>query len=120
MKRKSLNVTRSFATQTTAYAWRVPGWGEDLAIHARSMVRTERWKYIEYLGFGPQLFDLLNDPGELNDLGEDPAQATTRQEMRDRLFEWMSTRRLRTTISDETVASRTGMAKQRGYLFGVW
>lgn len=34
------------------------------------MVRKGDWKYIYYVGFAPQLFDLKNDPDELNDLGQ--------------------------------------------------
>ena len=32
------------------------------------MLRKGRWKYIEYEGFAPELFDLEADPEELNDL----------------------------------------------------
>ena len=33
------------------------------------MIREGRWKYITYVGFAPQLFDLECDPFEENDLG---------------------------------------------------
>jgi choline-sulfatase len=36
------------------------------------MIRHKRWKYIHYPGFSPQLFDLINDPFEKDDLGKDP------------------------------------------------
>jgi choline-sulfatase len=36
------------------------------------MIRHKRWKYIYYPGFNPQLFDLIKDPFEKNDLGENP------------------------------------------------
>ena len=32
------------------------------------MVRWDRWKYIHYVGHAPQLFDLADDPDEMNDL----------------------------------------------------
>jgi choline-sulfatase len=32
------------------------------------MVRTGRWKYIEYVGYEPELFDLDTDPNELHNL----------------------------------------------------
>jgi choline-sulfatase len=32
------------------------------------MIRWEKWKYVYYVGFAPQLFDLEDDPQELNDL----------------------------------------------------
>ena len=33
------------------------------------MIRTERWKYVHFVGYPPQLFDLENDPDEYVDLG---------------------------------------------------
>ena len=43
------------------------------AISAAYMLRKDRYKYIHYVGFAPQLFDLHEDPEELNDLAADPA-----------------------------------------------
>jgi arylsulfatase K len=34
------------------------------------MLRKGRWKYVAYVGYAPQLFDIENDPGELVDLCE--------------------------------------------------
>ena len=84
------------------------------------MVRDERWKYCHYEGFPPQLFDLEEDPGELRDLGRDPALDGIRAEMHERLFAWLRARRTRITRSDEEIAGRTGRGRQRGYLIGVW
>lgn len=84
------------------------------------MLRTERWKYIEYDGFRPQLFDLERDPREQSDLGEDPQYETVRGEMHERLFDWMRSRRMRVTLSDAEVEQRTDSHKKRGFLFGVW
>jgi choline-sulfatase len=39
------------------------------------MLRTERYKYVYYVGFEPQLFDLVNDPQERQDLAGDQASA---------------------------------------------
>jgi choline-sulfatase len=36
------------------------------------MIRGRHYKYVEYVGEPPQLFDLADDPGELRDLGCDP------------------------------------------------
>ena len=37
------------------------------------MLRSDRWKYVAYAGYAPQLFDMENDARELNDLsGEQP------------------------------------------------
>ncbi|MCW0232121.1 MAG: alkaline phosphatase family protein [Ferrovibrio sp.] len=84
------------------------------------MVRTDRWKYIAYDGFRPQLFDLRDDPGEYTDLGESPDHAAIRADLAARLFDWLRQRRIRTTLSDAEVEKRTGTAKARGMLFGVW
>jgi len=84
------------------------------------MIRTERWKYVSYQGFGPQLFDLDADPAEQHDLGASNAHAGVRREMEDRINQWVRARRLRTTESNESVARRTDTAKARGFLFGVW
>ncbi|MBM3490795.1 MAG: phosphonate monoester hydrolase [Alphaproteobacteria bacterium] len=84
------------------------------------MVRTEHWKYVLYERFRPQLFDLADDPDELRDLGGDAGHARIRGELHERLFEWLRGRRVRTTLSDDEVARRTGTARQRGILIGVW
>ena len=84
------------------------------------MVRTERWKYIYYDGFPPQLFDLENDPDEQNDLGKSSQHAAIREEKQDRLFTWMRRRRFRRTMSDEDVRVRTDVSQKRGFRIGEW
>lgn len=84
------------------------------------MLRTERWKYIEYDGFRPQLFDLRNDPHELDDLGGDPAAAKVREKLHERLFQWLRSRKMRITVSDAEVERRTDTHKSRGVIFGEW
>jgi arylsulfatase A-like enzyme len=88
---------------------------------ARSyMVRTDRWKYVHYEHFRPQLFDLQSDPMEQNDLGADPSHAAIRGEMSERLFQWFRTRAVRSTMSDETVERRTATARERGIIIEIW
>jgi arylsulfatase A-like enzyme len=36
-----------------------------------TMFRRGNWKYVTYVGYEPQLFDLANDPGEIRDLAQD-------------------------------------------------
>ena len=37
------------------------------------MIRNGKYKYVHYVAYRPQLFDLDSDPEELRDLAEDPA-----------------------------------------------
>ena len=50
------------------------------SITASFMIRNGKWKYIHYVDYTPQLFDLDTDPDELVDLGEDDAHAEVRAE----------------------------------------
>jgi len=50
------------------------------------MIRAGKWKLVHYEGYRPQLFDLDNDPGELHDLGEDPAHAEIREQLQGRVL----------------------------------
>ena len=86
------------------------------------MVVTADWKYVFYEGFRPQLFDLAGDPDELKDLGEspDPEHVAVRAEMHERLFAWLRQRRTRMTMSEEDLRKRTGGARKRGFLIGLW
>ena len=45
------------------------------------MIRYEEWKLNYYHGMRPQLFNLAEDPQELNDLAEDPAYSAIRDEL---------------------------------------
>jgi arylsulfatase A-like enzyme len=60
-------------------AWRVP----------IRMARTARWKYVRYLGYGEELYDLAADPGELHNLAADPGAATEHTRLARELDEWM-------------------------------
>lgn len=84
------------------------------------MVRDVRWKYVHYQGLRPQLFDLQQDPDELDDLGADPAYGTVRSEMKGRLADWLMTRKRRTTIDNATVEKTTEGWKKLDMQIGVW
>ena len=113
---------RDFAVSELDYAWRKARLALGLGVReARAwMVRTARWKYVKHERFRPQLFDLEADPRELDDLGAGDGHAAVRAELEERLFAWHRARRTRITIADDEVARRTGTARQRGYLIGVW
>ena len=52
-------------------------------------VRTDDWKYVERLKDGPrELYDLRKDPGELENLIDQPAVKTIQDELRDRLHKF--------------------------------
>jgi hypothetical protein len=84
------------------------------------MAADQRWKYIEILGFRPMLFDRDNDPGELVDLGDDPAYAETRAEFAEKIARWARRLSQRTTISDNQILARRGRSAQRGLFIGYW
>ncbi len=81
-----------------------------------TMVRDRRWKYIHYHGFGYQLFDLENDPDELNDLGRgEPAQPVARR-MKDALVEWHYSLKRRVGIG---YSEALGQGPERDEEFGI-
>ncbi|ARP96793.1 sulfatase-like hydrolase/transferase [Bordetella genomosp. 13] len=83
-------------------------------------VRTDRWRYVYWLGLPEQLYDLHADPGEFHDLGTSAAHEATRAELRGRLLDWAARRKRRTTLSDEAVAQATNAHKRAGVYFGQW
>ena len=83
------------------------------------MALGERWKYVFYENFRPQLFDMNNDPDELHDLGESAEHADIRAGLHERLFQWLRYRRTRTGIDDGTVVKRAGI-KPKGMKIGAW
>jgi len=92
--------------------------GRDPSACRAWMVRTHHWKYVEWQDFPPQLFDLVNDPDELNDRGQDPALDPLRRELRARLWEWHSRLKRRTTFTDSEVETVTTESQSAG--FGRW
>lgn len=54
-----------------------------------AVVRGEKWKYVHFGGgLPPLLYDMQNDPGELNNVAADPAYASVRLEFAERLLAW--------------------------------
>lgn len=84
------------------------------------MIRTERWKYIWYKGFAPQLFDLQKDPQELEDLGTSPKHTAVLGEHQGLLLERLTDRRNRVTVSDAAVEAATDGARKKGVIIGEW
>jgi hypothetical protein len=67
-----------------------------------------------------QLFDLENDPNELNDLGREALYLSTREALRTQLLEALARRKRRVTMSDEAVERGTNAHKRAGVFFGQW
>ena len=55
---------------------------------AAFMLRDGRWKYLHYVNYRPQLFDLETDPEELRDLAGDPEHSGVLEACRKRLLEF--------------------------------
>ncbi|MBC6408340.1 MAG: sulfatase-like hydrolase/transferase [Rhodobacteraceae bacterium] len=51
------------------------------AVSGGFMLRKGRWKFNYYVGFAPELFDLVADPEELDDLAGAPAHRATQAHM---------------------------------------
>jgi arylsulfatase A-like enzyme len=84
------------------------------------MIADERWKYVHAIGFRPMLFDLANDPGELSDLGADPAFEQVRTRLASALAAWGLRLSQRTSLSEDQLRAMRGKAARRGILIGVW
>lgn len=87
------------------------------------MVRGERWKLVHFgRDFPPQLFDLQEDPLELEDRGRDTGAAAreAREGLYGLAFDWMRERRNRIGMTDETVDRRPSPAAVGGAKIGVW
>ena len=84
------------------------------------MVTDGRWKYMHAIGFRPMLFDLESDPGELQDLGENPAYASEISRLDAALRHWQFRLSQRTTRSESQIMAMRGRSPRRGVLIGVW
>ena len=84
------------------------------------MIRNDRWKYIYYKGFPPQLFDLKNDPDEFNDLGQSSDHKKIIDEMKDILLQRITNRKNRVAATDEFVLKERDYTKDDGIMIGVW
>jgi len=86
-----------------------------------TMVRTQRWKLVDYQGFAPQLFDMQEDPNELSDLGQSAEHASLRADLRDLIQQWRKALRTRTSMSDaqaDLLAARRNAMKD--IVIGQW
>ena len=82
------------------------------------MIADKRYKFMHAEGFRPMLFDMAEDPDELNDVAEDPNYQPVIEMMRERLADWALRNAQRTTVSDQDIVNRRGGSRQRGLLIG--
>ncbi len=84
------------------------------------MVADKRWKFMHADGgFRAMLFDLENDPDELNDLGDSDEHEDILSLMYERLSQWARRPSQRTTTSDETIHNMRGDSRRKGILLGT-
>ena len=86
------------------------------------MVFDGRWKYIHASGFRPMLYDLLEDPMELIDRGEDPACVAIIARLQSALFNWALHPKGHITTSAEKIAAYASQQLQvkGGILIAIW
>ena len=86
------------------------------------MLRTDRYKYI-LSETGPNLlYDLEDDPDEFVDRIDDPALASVRAELHERLFDWYRARSNETTVPARRRAwtPEEGHVARVGIFIGYW
>ena len=120
--RREKVVWRDYAVSEYDYSCQVfrPETGRAARDCRAYMIATKEWKYVYAPGFPPVLFDLVNDPDELNDLGRDPDYADTCQDMFNKLADWSLHYRQRETWSEAQNDKMTGIEEQLGVLIGYW
>lgn len=69
-------------------------------------IRMREWKYIEHVGYPPQLFNAIEDPDEVQDLGPTPGHEAIRSECAEALR----------SIVDPNVADAQAFASQEALL----
>ena len=85
------------------------------------MVANKQWKLVHCEGgYRPILFDLENDPDELNDLGESEAHEAIIAQMYEKLFAWARRPSQRTTVSISQLEQMRGKSSRKGIVLGVY
>ena len=85
------------------------------------MIKNTYWKYIYWEGYRAQLYDLLNDPNEFNDLAENHDQSERLEDFEKQLFSWLRNRKQRTVVELDELYKRSPEADERaGIIIGRW
>lgn len=86
-----------------------------------TMLATHDWKLIHFEGaLPPMLFDLHNDPDELNDLGRDPDFEQIRAELYQQLFQFSMRMSQRTALSEAQINAMRSQPERVGVLRGLY
>jgi arylsulfatase A-like enzyme len=93
--------------------------GSPLDDSKMAMVVTGRWKYMQFNGYVPLLFDLAEDPHELRNVSGDSNSSGACAEMKERLHDW-AWRVRRPTESAASIDRRTHTQTERGIILGFW
>jgi|GEM_PF-5461783 len=81
-----------------------------------TMAFDGRYKLFHHPGERFQLFDLQEDPQELNDLGGDPGYAKVREQLMRQMLDWGASLKNRTPISKQYMKSQQGLSLRQGIL----
>ncbi len=85
------------------------------------MVANEKWKLVHCEGgHRPILFDLENDPDELDDLGDSADHTDVIAQMYDHLFAWARRPSQRTTRSEEQLIGMRSRSGGTGIMIGIY
>ena len=85
------------------------------------MVANKKWKLIHCEGgYRPILFDLENDPNELEDLGESEDHQDIIADMYGKLFAWTRRQSQRTTRSEQQLIEMRTKNRGRGVVIGIY
>ncbi len=86
-----------------------------------TMVANHEWKFIHYLGFTSQLYNLSEDPQELNDLGQSPKTEEVRKKMLDALLQWKCSLKTRVGINyNYLLGQGPKRDEEYGIIIGRW
>jgi arylsulfatase A-like enzyme len=113
---------RNFAYSELDYSFRGARLelGRDVQDCRAFSLRTERYRYVYWLGLPEQLFDVQADPEEMHDLGREVSTEAVRSALRAELLEFLARRKHRTTVGHDFIAQRTNTHKKAGVLYGEW
>ena len=85
------------------------------------MVANKEWKLIHCEGgYAPMLFDLVNDPDELVDLGQSAEHEVQIEQMYAHLFAWARRPSQRTTRSKAQLEAMRTATRGRGIVLGIY